>query len=435
MATLVDGVAAGRASTSTTAAAAGCRSPSTAAAALRGGAVAHRRVGVVAVRVRAAAGRRPVRQGRRGRAHRRRRRCRRHRTSTMTVAGAARGRRAASTSPGPGCGGSRPVRSGARDVGRRARPVERGAVPGRRGASPAARCACAAGRDATTSPATGCASCSPPMGARGRARRRALTVRRHRPVAGMDVDLHDVGELTPVLAALAALRRRPVGTCAASATCAGTRPTGWPRCATELTALGGDVTETADGAGHPAPAAARRRLALLRRPPDGHGRRGARPASSTASWSTTSTARRKTMPDFPGMWADAARRALGRSDAWPARARSDARRGRRPDPARPARQPAPLQAAARARRTPSTAWWSPSTAAGSRCCSTTGRAGDRDAGARARAASRHRGRRPGRRGRRPVRRRRTRWRASCAVADRARPCCAAPPTTTTRSSG
>lgn len=50
--------------------------------------------------------------------------------------------------------------------------------------------------------------------------------------AGIDVDLHDVGELAPSVAALAALATR--GQChgyAGSPTCVGTRPTGSARCA------------------------------------------------------------------------------------------------------------------------------------------------------------------------------------------------------------
>ena len=47
--------------------------------------------------------------------------------------------------------------------------------------------------------------------------------------------------------------------------------------ATEITALGGDVTELADGLEIRPAAAARRRVRQLRRPPAGHGRRRARP--------------------------------------------------------------------------------------------------------------------------------------------------------------
>jgi 3-phosphoshikimate 1-carboxyvinyltransferase len=59
---------------------------------------------------------------------------------------------------------------------------------------------------------------------------RGLTVHGLGRIQGLDADLHDVGELAPVLAAVAPSRRwpRPRPTCAASPTCAVTRRTGWP---------------------------------------------------------------------------------------------------------------------------------------------------------------------------------------------------------------
>ena len=46
-------------------------------------------------------------------------------------------------------------------------------------------------------------------------------------VNGIDVDLHDASELTPVVAALAALADSP-SVIRGSPTSAATRPTGWP---------------------------------------------------------------------------------------------------------------------------------------------------------------------------------------------------------------
>ena len=71
--------------------------------------------------------------------------------------------------------------------------------------------------------------------------------RRHRPGSqGIDVDLHDHGELTPAVAALCALADGPA-TCAASRTSAATRPTGSPRWPPSSAGSGADVTEHADG--------------------------------------------------------------------------------------------------------------------------------------------------------------------------------------------
>ena len=73
-----------------------------------------------------------------------------------------------------------------------------------------------------------------------------MTVRGPDTLPGVDVDLHDVGELTPTVAAVAALATRRRG-CAAWRTCAATRRTASPRSPPSSTALGGDVEETADG--------------------------------------------------------------------------------------------------------------------------------------------------------------------------------------------
>ena len=68
----------------------------------------------------------------------------------------------------------------------------------------------------------------PRMGATVTRAAEGLRVTGSGPIEGIDADLHDVGELTPTLAALAALASSP-STLAASGTCAATRPTGWPR--------------------------------------------------------------------------------------------------------------------------------------------------------------------------------------------------------------
>ncbi len=73
-----------------------------------------------------------------------------------------------------------------------------------------------------------------------------LTVHGPDRLAGLDLDLHDVGELTPVVAALCALASTP-STLRGVATSAATRPTGSRALADELTGLGGDVDETEDG--------------------------------------------------------------------------------------------------------------------------------------------------------------------------------------------
>ena len=68
-------------------------------------------------------------------------------------------------------------------------------------------------------------------GRRRRARRRtASPLRGTGHIAPLDADLRDVSELTTVIAALAALADGAVATCPGSGTCAGTRPTGSPRC-------------------------------------------------------------------------------------------------------------------------------------------------------------------------------------------------------------
>ena len=74
----------------------------------------------------------------------------------------------------------------------------------------------------------------PARAARGDGRRvvldeRGLTVSAGDRLTGLDADLHDCGELTPVLAALAAVASTPSRLHRHRATCACTRPTASPR--------------------------------------------------------------------------------------------------------------------------------------------------------------------------------------------------------------
>ncbi|WP_460447624.1 3-phosphoshikimate 1-carboxyvinyltransferase [Angustibacter aerolatus] len=84
------------------------------------------------------------------------------------------------------------------------------------------------------------------MGADVRLDDDALTVTGGGTVGGVDVDLHDVGELTPVIAALAAVASGP-SRLRGIAHLRGHETDRLAALAHELTALGGDVTETADG--------------------------------------------------------------------------------------------------------------------------------------------------------------------------------------------
>jgi 3-phosphoshikimate 1-carboxyvinyltransferase len=84
------------------------------------------------------------------------------------------------------------------------------------------------------------------MGADVTLDRQGLTVVGGGPVEGIDVDLHDVGELTPVVAALAALAQSP-SWLRGVAHLRGHESDRLAALATEINALGGDVTETDDG--------------------------------------------------------------------------------------------------------------------------------------------------------------------------------------------
>ena len=73
-----------------------------------------------------------------------------------------------------------------------------------------------------------------------------LTVRGPRRLTGLDIDLHDVGELTPVVAALCALAESP-SRLRGVAHIRGHETDRLQALADELTAVGGDVRQTEDG--------------------------------------------------------------------------------------------------------------------------------------------------------------------------------------------
>ena len=117
-------------------------------------------------------------------------------------------------------------------------------------------------------------------------------------IEGLDADLHDVGELTPVLAALCALADGP-SYLRGIAHIRGHETDRLAALATELRGLGADVTEHADGLelrpAHPA-----RRACSAPTPTTGW--RTPRPCSalpSTASRSTTSTPTEQDVPRLP----------------------------------------------------------------------------------------------------------------------------------------
>lgn len=84
------------------------------------------------------------------------------------------------------------------------------------------------------------------MGAEVSLREGTLTVRGPRRLRGLDVDLHDVGELTPTVAALAALADGP-STLRGIAHLRGHETDRLAALSAEINGLGGTVTETADG--------------------------------------------------------------------------------------------------------------------------------------------------------------------------------------------
>ncbi|WP_067818202.1 3-phosphoshikimate 1-carboxyvinyltransferase [Nocardia inohanensis] len=84
------------------------------------------------------------------------------------------------------------------------------------------------------------------MGAEARIFDGLLTVRGPERLAGIDIDLHDVGELTPTVAALAALADSP-SRLRGIAHLRGHETDRLAALATEINRLGGKVTETSDG--------------------------------------------------------------------------------------------------------------------------------------------------------------------------------------------
>jgi 3-phosphoshikimate 1-carboxyvinyltransferase len=130
-----------------------------------------------------------------------------------------------------------------------------------------------------------------------------MTVRGPDTLAGVDVDLHDVGELTPTVAAVAALAAGP-SRLRGVAHLRGHETDRLAALATEITALGGDVEETHDG--------------LVIRPAPLHA--GDRPWRAYADHRMATAGAliglvvpgvliddvactAKTIPDFPGRWA------------------------------------------------------------------------------------------------------------------------------------
>ena len=230
----------------------------------------HRRVGVLAVRLGAAAGRREVRQGRRRAARRQARAVHAaHRDDGLPAAPPRRrGRRRGAE---PLAGLPRPDRRPRhRD---RAGPLQRRALPGARRDDAAGRSRSATGRARPPRPGTGSATCWPGWAARSTLERR----RAHRQRTGR-----------------ARRASTPTSTTSASSPRSSPRSARWPTSpsvlrgiahirghetdrlaalARELGGLGADVAETEDGlAFRPGPAA-RRAVPHLRRPPDGARRR------------------------------------------------------------------------------------------------------------------------------------------------------------------
>ena len=383
-----------------------CRSPSAAPARSRGGERAHRRQRVVAVRLRPAAVR--------GVVHRTAsessttgRRCRRMPHIEMTVA--------TLRSVGVAVDDSRAATPGRCEPGP-VGPWTAVIEPDLSNATPFLAAAAVTGGTvtvphwpaATTRPATPSAASWPRWAPRRPDRRRAdASAGPTNAAAAVDLDLHDVGELTPTVAADRAVRRRAQHDCAASVTCGVTRPTGWPPWPptsprSAATCRGTRTALTIR------PAAAARRVRGAPTPTTGW-RRPARSSGcgSPASSSTTSPPPPRRCPVSMGCGS----RMLGTAAPHPVVA-ALSRLGDHWDNddvrVRPARGvPAADQDPAHATPTPSRASSRPSTAVAtpawsSRAPATDAR-GHRDAGPRTRPPG-GRGRRPGRPGRRHRRR-------------------------------
>ena len=124
---------------------------------------------------------------------------------------------------------------------------------------------------------------------------------RHRTLEGIDADLHDVGELTPVVAALCALAESP-SVLRGIAHIRGHETDRLAALARELGGLGADVAETDDGLDLPARAPARRAVPHLRRPPDGARRRRGRLGRRRRAGRGRRAPPGKTYPGFPDAW-------------------------------------------------------------------------------------------------------------------------------------
>jgi 3-phosphoshikimate 1-carboxyvinyltransferase len=131
-----------------------------------------------------------------------------------------------------------------------------------------------------------------------------MTVRGPAELAGVDVDLHDASELTPTVAAVAALATGP-SRIRGVAHIRGHETDRLAALATELTALGGDVTETPDGLEiRPAPL-----TALPDRPWGAYADHRMATAGALVGLVVPGVAiddigcTDKTIPDFPARWA------------------------------------------------------------------------------------------------------------------------------------
>ncbi|MEO7058325.1 MAG: 3-phosphoshikimate 1-carboxyvinyltransferase [Lapillicoccus sp.] len=139
------------------------------------------------------------------------------------------------------------------------------------------------------------------MGADVSLDRAGLTVSGAGPVVGVDIDLHDASELTPVVAALAALAQSPTWI-RGVAHIRGHETDRITALVTEINRLGGSATETEDGLRiRPAPLRGGRFRSY-------HDHRMATagaviglavPGVTVEDIATTT----KTLPDFPGLWA------------------------------------------------------------------------------------------------------------------------------------
>ncbi len=187
------------------------------------------------------------------------------------------------------------------------------------------------------------------MGADVSLARDGLTVSASGGVSGIDVDLHDASELTPVVAALAALADSP-SVIRGVAHIRGHETDRLAALAREISALGGIVSETEDGLRIAPAAAVRGPVPHLRRPPHGHGGRRARPARPGRASSRTSAPWPRPCPTS----SRSGNACSSPTETPPAHepTRLGLRRERRPHPTGPPRVTAPVQGPSGARRRP-----------------------------------------------------------------------------------